>query len=673
MPYTLLEYFQKHGLKLVEASLQHVVGKATSYVTVDAQYRQTVIQPAWERVPLPIRAMMGRDYSRWDELFLRLREEVYDLGSDTVSLRPNATVRLLALLRQVYGSGTKGSSPPAARGGGLPPPGPMPSPPLASPVQGAAPGVAVPLAMPVHAPQAGTGKPADVVVGIDLGTSYSLIAYVDAQGRPSCIHNGTGDLLTPSVVLFEESSTVVGKEAVLASAMEPEKVAEGVKRDMGARVYRKKLNDEYLPPEVISSLILRSLKNDAERKLGPIRRAVITVPAYFEETRRRATIDAGRLAGLEVLDIINEPTAAAIAYGHSLGFLDRAGQRTEEKPLRVLVYDLGGGTFDVTIMEIKGQDFKALATDGDVCLGGRDWDEKLIDLAAERFRQQYREDPRDNPVSLQDLRLAAEGAKRTLTQRTKATLFVNHLGSRLKVEVSREEFEEATAALLERTRLTSELVARQAGLGWEEIDRVLLVGGSTRMPMVPRMLEQLTGKKPDCSLAVDEAVAHGAALYAQMLAPAQGEAAQPPGFSVTNVNSHSLGILASNPRTGQKTNKVLIPKNSPLPRTVTKVFRTFKPNQHKVVITVLEGESSRPEVCTRLGVCAIRNLPTPLPSGWPVQVSYTYAANGQLHVAARIKGSRAAVEADFERENSLPDEDLELWTQYINEELCHKC
>jgi len=190
--------------------------------------------------------------------------------------------------------------------------------------------------------------------------------------------------------------------------------------------------------------------------------------------------------------------------------------------------------------------------------------------------------------------------------------------------------------------------------------------------MVPRMLEQVTGKKPDSSLSVDEAVAHGAALYAQTLAPCPGQEVPQASFSVTNVNSHSLGVLASNPRTGQKANRILIPKNSPLPRTVTKVFKTYKPNQHKVVIRVLEGESSRPEVCTQIGVCAIRNLPPRLPAGWPVQVSYTYEANGRLHVTARVKGSRAVVDTNFERENSLPDEELDLWSQYVNEELCNK-
>ncbi len=204
-------------------------------------------------------------------------------------------------------------------------------------------------------------------IGIDLGTTYSVVAYVDAHGRPSSIPNAVGDIITPSVVLVDDTGPIVGKEAVLAAAMEPEKIAECAKRDMGSKFFRKKVNGEFLPPEVISSLILKALKEDAERKLGPLKNAVITVPAYFDESRRQATIDAGKLAGLNVLDILNEPTAAAIAYGYQLGFLDPAGKSTINKPLRVLVYDLGGGTFDVTIVEIQGNSFKALATDGDNC------------------------------------------------------------------------------------------------------------------------------------------------------------------------------------------------------------------------------------------------------------------------------------------------------------------
>ncbi len=635
MAFDLSDYFQNHGQRLVAAALHRAVGKAAVYVLQEDHFRQTCVQPGWESLPTAVRLLLRKRALAWEQMFLDLREELFDLAGGSVRLRPEAAARLPALLRRHF------------------------------------PGAGVPTAAPVAAPaqKAGAAR-TDVAVGIDLGTTYSLVAHLDAQGRPCCISNAHGELLTPSVVLFEEGGAVVGKEAVLASAGEPDRVAECVKRDMGAKAYRKRINGEHLPPEVISSLVLRSLKADAERKLGgPVTRAVITVPAYFEETRRRATMDAGKLAGLEVLDIINEPTAAAIAYGYHLGFLDRGCKAAGEQPLRVLVFDLGGGTFDVTIVEIRGADFKALATDGDVQLGGKDWDEALVNLAAGRLGPQSGEDLRENPFTRQELWLGAELAKRTLTDRKKAALHVNHAGSRLKAEVTREEFEEATAGLLERTRLTTEIVVRQAGLGWGDIDRVLLVGGSTRMPMVRRMLREMTGKEPEGALNPDEAVAHGAALYAELLAPRAGAAQAPAPFTVVNVNSHSLGVLGSDARTGRKFNKILIPKNSPLPVTVSKEFKTFKPNQRSVQVKVLEGEGEQPDACTVIGVCAIRDLPAELPTGWPVRVSYTYEANGRLHVSAQLKGYAAAVSADFERENRLPDEDLDLWAHFIVDEM----
>ena len=208
-------------------------------------------------------------------------------------------------------------------------------------------------------------------VGIDLGTTFSLVAHLDSAGRPWTIPNAEGDMLTPSVVLFEGSSVVVGKEAVKAAALEPERIAQFVKRDMGSAVYSKAINGEHLPPEVIQSLILEKLKRDAEAKLGPFRKVVITVPAYFNEPRRKATQDAGHLAGLEVLDIINEPTAAAISFGVQEGFLTAKGEA--KRPEKVLVYDLGGGTFDVTLMDIDGKNCTVVATAGDVCLGGIDF------------------------------------------------------------------------------------------------------------------------------------------------------------------------------------------------------------------------------------------------------------------------------------------------------------
>jgi molecular chaperone DnaK len=502
-------------------------------------------------------------------------------------------------------------------------------------------------------------------IGIDLGTTYSVVAHLDPQGRPTSILNSHGDLLTPSVVLFDENGVVVGKEAVAGSVLEPERVADCVKRDMGARAYHKNINGQVRPPEVISAMILRQLKCDAERRLGPLKHAVITVPAYFDEPRRRATVDAGRLAGLDVLDIVNEPTAAALAYAYHLGLFDREGQWNDERPFRALVYDLGGGTFDITVVELKRGSFRALATDGDVFLGGKDWDAQLVEIAARRFQKELGADPRTDPASLQELTLAAESAKRTLSERPRAMLVVNHRGQRLKVEISRNEFEEATAPLLERTRVTTEIVVAQAALTWPDIDRVLLVGGSTRMPMVRRMLEELTGKTPDASLAADEAVAHGAALYASLLRPQAGAPAT--GFAVTNVNSHSLGLRVIDPATKIRLNEILIPKNTPLPHSVTRRFRTQKASQRSVKLTVLEGESENPGDCTHIGAGIIRDLPTDLPAGWPVEVTYTYQANGRLRIVGRLAGHDAAVTTVFKRVNDLSGDEFAYWIACLSE------
>jgi molecular chaperone DnaK len=486
------------------------------------------------------------------------------------------------------------------------------------------------------------------------------------HGRPTTIPNAHGELLTPSVVLFDPEGVVVGKEAVAAAAMEPDKVADCFKRDMGAKFYRRKVNGWELPPEAISAFVLRSLRSDAERKLGPIKKAVITVPAYFDEARRQATMVAGKLIDMEVLDILNEPTAAALAYGYQQGFLDKQGRWAGGKPLRIMVYDLGGGTFDVTIVEIDGNSFKAVATDGDVYLGGKDWDDKLINLAADRFKQQTKIDPRTDPVTMHELAQGCEAAKRTLSERNKAVIIVNHAGQRQKVEITRQEFDDATAALLARTRNTAEIVVRQAGLAWPQIDKVLLVGGSTRMPSVIKMIKDLTGKEPDRSLSPDEAVAHGAALYADLLLRKQQGA--PARFSITNVNAHSLGIVGLDTKTGHRRNQVLIPKNTPLPHTVTRVFKTAFANQHRVSVRVVEGESEKPEECFHIGTASITDLPANLPQGWPVQVSYSYREDGRLQVAAKLEGHPAAVATSFQRDTTLPDDAMNRWTEYVARE-----
>lgn len=626
---------EKYGPDFLRAPLSLVVGQPSEAVRDEARFLSQVASAAWSAAPMQVR-MLSPEALHWNDFLQILRKRLFDTPGGVVALKLEWGAEALAAARELTAAGANKISP-------APPEG-------------------VPAGMSPSEVRE-TAKP--IAVGIDLGTTYSVVAYLDPQGRPTSIANANGDLLTPSVVLFDDSGTVVGKEAMLAASLEPDKVAECVKRDMGSKHYHKKINGEFLPPEVISSYILRRLKSDAERRLGNVRKAVITVPAYFDETRRRATMDAGRLAGLEVLDIINEPTAAAIAYGYQEGFLDRAGKVTGDKPIRVLVYDLGGGTFDVTVVEMSDQSFKALATDGDVRLGGKDWDEKLVELAASRLTAELGEDPRQSPETLQEMWLAAESAKKTLSERPKATMFVPHGGRRAKVEVTRQEFEAATAPLVHRTSTTADIVVMQAGLTWHDIDRVLVVGGSTRMPMIRCMLEELAGRAVDYSISVDEAVAHGAALFADLMLQKQGVGGGHAQFAVTNVNSHSLGVVGIDLSSGDRVNRTIIAKNTPLPHTATRRFATAKEGQSNVKVTVLEGESELPDACIEVGTCVIRNLPPQLPAGWPVEVRYSYQENGRLLVTAKLGGHKAQVATEFIRDNSLSDDDLMLWGECL--------
>ena len=290
---------------------------------------------------------------------------------------------------------------------------------------------------------------------------------------------------------------------------DPDLVAQWVKREMGAPFYSHPIHGEYLPPEVIQACILRKLKTDLVAAVGSEARTVITVPAYFDELRRKATADAGEMAGLKVVDIVNEPTAAALGFGEQLGYLSSHGMPREE--ITVMVYDLGGGTFDVTLLKLAANNVKTLATDGDVQLGGHDWDKRLVDYAAEAFRKSYSVDPREEPAALNRLYQVVMEAKHSLSARSRSAIRVEHRGCSLDVPIAREQFEEMTADLLERTAYTSRQLIAAAKLQWKDVNRVLLVGGSTRMPMVPAMLEKLTGIQPDRTVNPDEAVARGAA------------------------------------------------------------------------------------------------------------------------------------------------------------------
>jgi molecular chaperone DnaK len=514
----------------------------------------------------------------------------------------------------------------------------------------------------LHMNTPNTTQPSIPAIGIDLGTTFSVLSRLDDRGCPITVVNAEGDLLTPSVVLFDGDDVVVGKEAMKAIVSEAYRVAECSKRDIGQELYHKELEGKNYPPEVIEAFILNKLRVDAAKQIGPFSKVVITVPAYFDEVRRKATQDSGYMAGFEVLDIINEPTAAAVAFGFRQGYLDSAGGVAA--PQHILVYDLGGGTFDVTVMQIKGTKFKALATDGDVRLGGYDWDQRLVDLVAEEFVRQHRADPRQDTAAAGKLWRECEDAKRTLSARPKATVSCDLRGVSARVDISRTQFEEATQDLLDRTRFTTTQALKASRLQWNELDRVLLVGGSTRMPMVRDMLRQLSGKEPDDSVAADEAVAHGAALQASLiLAQQQG---LPPVFKIRNVNSHSLGVVGLDPQTMLRRNATLIPRNTTLPVSARRTFRTTNADQRSILVEIIEGESPSPDNCTPIGRCAVRNLPHNMPAQSPVEVLFRYEPNGRLKVRVAVPGTDRQIATELVRPNSLSKEHLDGWRKYIS-------
>ena len=501
-------------------------------------------------------------------------------------------------------------------------------------------------------------------VGIDLGTTFSVIAHLDSSGRPWTIPNAEGDLVTPSAVFFDGSAMIVGKEAIKAAFAAPEDVAQFVKRDMGCAAYQRTINGESVPPEILQSFILDKLRRDAVLKLGEFSKVVITVPAFFNEPRRKATQDAGVLAGLEVIDIINEPTAAAIAYGVQQGFLTTGGEARQKE--RILVYDLGGGTFDVTLMEIDGKHYNAIATAGDVFLGGIEWDCRIVDYVAEQFARRNRGiDPRQSPAGYQRLLREAEDAKRSLSARDQTSITFEHAGDVVRVILTRTQFEQMTADLVERTRFTLLNLLQEAGLKWQDITRLLLVGGSTRMPMVQRMLEDVSGKKPDRSLSADEAVAQGAAIYAGMILAS--DAGSVPELTVRNVNSHNLGVLGIEKITGRPRNRVMIPRNTALPASHCTRFGTRHLNQSSVVVNVVEGGDASGNDATPIGKCVVRDLPPGLPAGTPIEVTFHYGQDGRLNVRATLPSLGKQATSEIERSSGMTAEALREWNQRLLE------
>ncbi|MCS7470095.1 Hsp70 family protein [Stieleria sp. ICT_E10.1] len=509
-----------------------------------------------------------------------------------------------------------------------------------------------------------TDSKTQLPVGIDLGTTFSAVAFLDGEGRPETIRNSEGDLTTPSAVFFDQKRPIVGIEAVEAGLLEPDRLAQFAKRNVGEQYYEKAIRGKHLPAEVIQALVLRKLKTDAELKLGRISEAVITVPAFFNEPCRKATQDAGRLAGLKVLDIINEPTAAAITYGVQQGFLG-AGVANERRET-VLVYDLGGGTFDVTVMEIEKGNFNTIATAGDVYLGGIDWDSRLVDLIAEAFLAEHGIDPRNDPQAEQELLRKANQTKHALTQREAVTVAFANDGRRLRTEITQQQFSERCADLVERTIMTVHLVLDDAGIDWPDLTRLILVGGSTRMPMIRDELQQLSGMELDRSLSPDEAVSHGAALYAGMLSAGANDKT---GISVSNVNSHDLGVLALDPKSNKPRRKIMIPRNSKLPARKMVRFRTHVNNQANVKIQIVEGGDKRGINATPIGKCVVADLPRGTPKGTNVEVRFDYRADGRLTVHASLPEIDRKITMTLNRAAGLSDDEIAAWRRRLDEGL----
>ncbi len=481
-------------------------------------------------------------------------------------------------------------------------------------------------------------------VGIDLGTTNSVVSVLQG-GDPVVIPNSEGSRTTPSVVAFSKDGEVlVGEVAKRQAITNPDRTIRSVKRHMGTN-WSVDIDGKKYTPQEISARTLQKLKRDAEAYLGDtVAQAVITVPAYFDDAQRTATQEAGQIAGLEVLRIINEPTAAALAYG-----LEK-----EDEDQTILVFDLGGGTFDVSVLEIGDGVFEVKSTHGDTKLGGDDWDEKVIDWLVDSFKGDHGVDLGADNMALQRLKEAAEKAKIELSQVQQAQINLPFITAtdagplHLDYSLSRAKFEELTADLLDRCRSPFEQAISDAGLTKGEIDHVILVGGSTRMPAVAALVQEMTDKEPNKTVNPDEVVAIGASVQAGVL---KGEVTD---VLLLDVTPLSLGIETK----GQVMTK-LIERNTTIPTRRTEVFTTAEDSQPSVEIHVLQGEREMAQYNKTLGKFQLVDLP-PAPRGVPqIEVTFDIDANGIVHVSAKDRATDKEQSMTITGQSSLDKDSID--------------
>ncbi|UCC98591.1 MAG: Hsp70 family protein [Phycisphaerales bacterium] len=487
------------------------------------------------------------------------------------------------------------------------------------------------------------------IVGIDLGTTFSALAILNAIGKPEIIPNADGERLTPSAIFFDEENpdiVRIGVEAINSRHLNAQRSVRWVKRHMGDPDYRKNIDSRDWTPVELSALILKKLMQDCSVEHGETRDAVISVPAHFDEVRRKATMDAGTAAGLNVIGIVNEPVAAALYYA-----------TTRKVSGRVLVYDLGGGTFDVTIMNVKGHEMDIVCSQGDHALGGVDFDRKVLDMLEQSYREKYSAELIDSDEDRAKYEDEAEDIKRTLSRRDVAKKMLYGPAGNMRVEITRAMFEQAISELMDRADILVEVALEEAGIEPSGIDKVLLVGGSTRIPFVQQRLEKMFGFPPETAVNVDECVALGAALHAGLTmirekpdTVAAGIADGLKDINLTDVCNHSYGTICAplDKETGRRVieNRIILKKNTPLPCEASQMFYTLTKGQSEVAVTVTQGEDRTVDYVNKIATHKFK-LPADRPAECPIKVTYSYDVNQRMHCKFEDLESGRVLEVDL--------------------------